>query len=62
MSPPRKILLCIDDSDASEDAVEWAMQHIYIPGDEVHLVRVRVKALPIYASPLLVLLTSYPKP
>lgn len=40
MSPARRVLLCIDDSDASEDAVRWAMAHVYREGDELHIVHV----------------------
>ena len=35
---PRVILISVDDSDASENAVQWAMANIYKDGDEVHVV------------------------
>ena len=35
---PRRLLLSVDNSDASEAAVRWVMRNLYRPGDELHLV------------------------
>ena len=40
MPAPRRVLLCLEDSDAAEDAVKWAAEHVLKRGDELHLVRV----------------------
>eukprot|EP00884_Botryococcus_braunii_P008819 jgi/Botrbrau1/17939/Bobra.50_1s0035.1 len=36
----REVLLAVDDSDASEAAVKWAVQEFYKPGDTFHLTHV----------------------
>jgi nucleotide-binding universal stress UspA family protein len=36
--PPRRLLIAVDDSEASEAAVRWTVEHLYRGGDEVHLV------------------------
>lgn len=38
--PPRRLLLCVDNSDSSEEAVRWALENIYRSGDEIHIVHV----------------------
>lgn len=35
---PRVVVICVDDSDASEEAVKWAMANIFKSGDEIHIV------------------------
>jgi hypothetical protein len=44
-SQGRSILLPVDDSEESERACAWAVQHLYRPGDTFHLLRV-VPSLP----------------
>lgn len=41
----RSIVLPVDDSEESERACAWAVQHLYRPGDAIHLLRV-VPSLP----------------
>lgn len=36
----RRLLISVDNSDACEGAVRWAMDNCYRPGDEVHLLHV----------------------
>jgi nucleotide-binding universal stress UspA family protein len=36
----RVLLLCVDDSEASEDAVKWTLDNICKDGDELHFVHV----------------------
>ena len=40
MPPARALFICIDDSDASESSVKWALANIFKEGDEVHLAHV----------------------
>eukprot|EP00884_Botryococcus_braunii_P014205 jgi/Botrbrau1/22786/Bobra.0132s0112.1 len=38
MVEARRILICVDDSEASEKAVSWTLEEICKPGDDIHLV------------------------
>ncbi|PRW33715.1 adenine nucleotide alpha hydrolase [Chlorella sorokiniana] len=53
MPEPRRLLLSVDNSDASEAAVKWVMANLYQEGDEVHLVHVipRLQLAATYGAP-----------
>ncbi|KAI3425264.1 hypothetical protein D9Q98_009032 [Chlorella vulgaris] len=52
-SPPRRLLISVDNSDSSEAAVEWTMKNMYQEGDEVHLIHVipRLQLAQQYGAP-----------
>ncbi|EFN53769.1 hypothetical protein CHLNCDRAFT_136401 [Chlorella variabilis] len=50
---PRALLISVDNSDACESAVKWAMDNLYQEGDEVHLIHVipRLQLAATYGAP-----------
>lgn len=50
---PRRLLISVDNSDASEAAVKWAMNNLYQQGDEIHLIHVipRLQLAATYGAP-----------
>lgn len=50
---PRVLCICVDDSDASEDAVKWTMGNVFKDGDEVHILHVipRFQLSSTYGAP-----------
>jgi nucleotide-binding universal stress UspA family protein len=53
MANPRRILISVDNSEASEAAVKWTMENLYHEGDEVHLIHVipRLQLAATYGAP-----------
>ena len=36
----RVVIICVDDSDSSEDAVKWTLANVFKDGDELHIIHV----------------------